>query len=73
MIVERLGDGRGRPLGVLTARQRLRLVGGLPERQDVRAVRVLMIVGDAEALDPIAAPAISTADVPRRPGPALRR
>ena len=66
VVGQRLVDRR-RPsgVGVLTARQCLRLVGGLPEVEDVRAVRVLLIVGDAKALDPVAALAIGGADVPR--------
>ena len=66
IVGQRFIDGRGTAcVGILTTRQGLRLVGGLPERQDVRAVRVLMIVGEAEALDPVAALAVSGADVPR--------
>src|SRR5436190_18857374 len=66
IVDQRLIDRRGPPrIGVLSARELLRLVGGLPERQHVRAVRVFLIVGEAKALDPVRAGAVCTANAPR--------
>ena len=66
IVVERFADRRRAAcIGVLAARKLLRPLGGFPERQDAGAVAVLLIVGDRKRLDPVAALAVGSADIPR--------
>ena len=61
--VDRLDNGdRPASLGG-AARQSLRLVLGLPERQDAGAVGFLVVIGNGEALGPVAALTVGRAPV----------
>src|SRR5271166_5530114 len=66
-----VSDGQGLAVGGvrLATCQRLARFAGLMERQDVRAIGILKVIGDRKALGPVCSVTIRGLDHPRAVGP----
>jgi hypothetical protein len=66
-----ISDGQGFAVGSvrLAACQRLARFAGLMERQDVRAIGILAVIGDRKTLGPVCSVTIRGLDHPRTVGP----